>query len=71
MAVGRAVVRSTVLAVFVLAILAGVAFAHALPQSSDPSPGASLAQAPTQVSIVFGERPDLKLSSINNMWSGG
>ena len=64
-AVGRAAVRSTVLAVLALVILAGVAFAHALPQSSDPSPGASLAQAPTQVSIVFGERPDPKLSSIN------
>ncbi len=62
--VGRAVVRCTVPAAFVLVILAGVAFAHALPQSSNPSPGASLAQAPTQVSIVFGERPDLKLSSI-------
>jgi methionine-rich copper-binding protein CopC len=61
----RAAVRSVVLAAFALVILAGVAFAHALPQSSDPSPGASLAQAPTQVSIVFGERPDLKLSSIN------
>jgi copper transport protein len=63
-AVGAAV-RSTILAVFALVILAGVAFAHALPQSSDPSPGASLAQAPAQVSIVFGERPDPKLSSIN------
>jgi len=63
-AVGAAV-RSTILAVFALVILAGVAYAHALPQSSDPSPGASLAQAPAQVSIVFGERPDPKLSSIN------
>ena len=63
-AVGAAV-RSTILAVFALVILAGVAYAHALPQSSDPSPGASLAQAPAQVSIVFGERPAPKLSSIN------
>ena len=63
-AVGAAV-RSTILAVFALVILAGVAYAHALPQSSDPSPGASLAQAPAQVSIVFGERPDPKLSSID------
>ena len=59
--VGRAVVRCTVPAVFVLAILAGVAFA-ACPALSrrHPSPGASLAQAPTQVSIVFGERPDFE-----------
>ena len=70
-AVGRVAVRSTVLAAFALVILAGVAFAHALPQSSDPSPGASLAQAPTHVSIVFGERPDLKLSSINVLDTAG
>ncbi len=52
-------------------MLTGVASAHALPQSSVPSPGAQLAQAPTQVSIVFGERPDPKLSSIKVLDSTG
>ncbi len=68
---GRTTVRAVVLAIYALVIFAGVASAHALPQSSDPSPGASLAKAPSQVSIVFGERPDLKLSSINVLDSTG
>ncbi|HLX35128.1 MAG TPA: copper resistance protein CopC [Candidatus Limnocylindrales bacterium] len=66
----RAVAASTIALVW-LAVLAGATLAHALPQSSDPSPGSSLAQAPTQVSIVFGERPDAKLSSIRVLDSSG
>ena len=58
-------------AMLLVVALAATTSAHALPQSSNPSPGASLQQAPTQVSIVFGERPDLKLSSINVLDSSG
>ena len=50
---------------------AGLATAHALPQSSNPSPGSSLEQAPSQVSIVFGEKPDPKLSTIRVLDSTG
>jgi len=58
-------------ALLVLASGAGMATAHALPQSSSPSPGSTLGQAPTQVSIVFGERPDPKLSTIKVLDSTG
>lgn len=44
--------------------LAGHVAAHSLPQSSSPSPGSSLAVAPTSVTITFGEKPDPKLSTI-------
>jgi copper transport protein len=44
--------------------LPGTVFGHALPQSSTPSPGATLTTPPSQVSIVFGERPDPNLSTI-------
>jgi copper transport protein len=57
-----------------LALLLGTAApagAHALAQSSDPAPGAALAQAPKAVSIVFGERPDSKLSSITVVDTSG
>ncbi len=52
-------------------LLAGSATAHALPQSSDPSPGANVATAPTAVTITFGERPDPKLSTIKVLDTGG
>ncbi len=45
-------------------VLSGSALGHSLPQSSVPSPGAELTTSPSQVSIVFGERPDPKLSTI-------
>jgi copper transport protein len=44
--------------------LPGTALGHALPQSSVPSPGAQLSTPPSQVTIIFGERPDPKLSTI-------
>src|SRR5579862_264675 len=44
--------------------LPGIALGHALPQSSTPSAGATLTTPPSQVSIVFGERPDPNLSTI-------
>lgn len=52
-------------------VLSGVAFGHSLPQSSMPSPGAQLTTSPTQVSIVFGERPDPKLSTIKVLDTSG
>ena len=52
-------------------LLSGTAAAHALPQSSDPSPGANLATPPTAVTITFGERPDPKLSSIKVLDTAG
>jgi copper transport protein len=50
---------------------AGPAAAHALPQTSDPAPGAELKQAPTAVTIVFGETPDPKLSRLQVLDSTG
>ena len=38
--------------------------AHALPQTTTPPEGSSVQQPPAAVSIVFGETPDPKLSSI-------
>jgi copper transport protein len=67
----RRAIASVVAAWLLLAVSVPCVSAHALPQSSNPSPGSSLPQAPTQVSIVFGERPDLKLSSINVLDSSG
>ena len=54
-----------------LVALAGPAAAHALPQSSSPSAGATLSNPPTKVTITFGERPDPKLSAINVLDSAG
>jgi copper transport protein len=54
-----------------LVVAAAPAGAHALPQSSDPAPGATLKQAPTQVSIVFGETPDVRLSLLRVLDSAG
>jgi methionine-rich copper-binding protein CopC len=59
------------LALIVLLVLAGPAGAHALPQSSSPSVGATLSAPPTKVTITFGERPDPKLSAINVLDSTG
>jgi putative copper export protein/methionine-rich copper-binding protein CopC len=47
------------------------ASAHALAVSSNPPPGATLAQAPTTVTIVFSEAPDPRLSTIEVLDSGG
>ncbi|MFI5254398.1 MAG: copper resistance protein CopC [Candidatus Limnocylindrales bacterium] len=54
-----------------LLVLAGPAAGHSLPQSSDPSPGSTLAVPPTTVSITFGEEPDPKLSSIKVLDTSG
>lgn len=47
------------------------AFAHALPQSSSPAADSTVPEAPVQVSIVFGETPDPKLSSISVLDGSG
>ena len=67
---GRAWV-ATGLALAAVLALAGPSLAHALPQSSDPGPGTTLATPPTRVSITFGERPDPSLSSIKVLDTGG
>jgi len=59
------------IALAALLALAGPAAAHALPQSSRPSAGATLSRPPANVTITFGERPDPKLSSINVLDSSG
>jgi copper transport protein len=64
-------IGATSLALVALLALAGPAGAHALPQSSSPSPGSSLSTPPARVTITFGERPDPKLSSINVLDSNG
>jgi len=51
--------------------LPGTALGHALPQSSVPSPGAQLSTPPGQVTIIFGERPDPRLSTIKVLDTGG
>ena len=61
------------LAAALLAVVATAptALAHALPQSSDPAAGATLASGPPQVTIRFGEPPDPKLSSIKVLDTSG
>lgn len=58
------------------AILAAVATppdvaAHALLRRSDPAPGATLGRSPDSILLVFTERPDLRLTSIRVLDSGG
>jgi len=62
---------ATGLALVALLAVAGPAGAHALPQSSSPSAGATLSTPPSKVMITFGERPDPKLSSISVLDSSG
>jgi len=62
---------ATGLALVALLAMAGPAGAHALPQSSSPSAGATLSTPPSKVTITFGERPDPKLSSISVLDSSG
>ncbi|MGH2406531.1 MAG: copper resistance protein CopC [Candidatus Limnocylindrales bacterium] len=59
------------LAAAALLVVAGLVSAHALPQSSNPAPGATLSTSPSVVTITFGETPDPKLSSIKVLDTGG
>src|SRR5437588_60029 len=62
-----------VLAVVSLSILAwgGTAGAHALRQSSFPDAGATLAKAPGEARVSFGEVPDPRLSSLHVLDTSG
>ena len=51
--------------------LPALALGHALPQSSLPSAGSTLTTPPSQVSIIFGERPDPNLSTIKVLDTSG
>jgi copper transport protein len=62
---------ATGFALAALLALAGPLLAHSLPQSSTPSPGATLQSPPTVVTITFGETPDPKLSSIRVLDTSG
>ena len=64
------------LAIAAVAILAAVVAptgvsAHALLRRSEPAPGATLGRSPDSVLLVFSERPDLRLTSIRVLDSGG
>lgn len=63
-AAARSIRAAVAFALIAACVLAGSATAHALPLSSDPAAGATVAPAPTAVTITFGERPDPKLSTI-------
>ncbi|HSS11963.1 MAG TPA: copper resistance protein CopC [Acidimicrobiales bacterium] len=67
---GRALIGAVAVAC-TLVLVAPAAAAHALPESSDPAAGAVLKQAPTSVTIVFGETPDAKLSRLRVLDSSG
>ena len=60
-----------VLGVAPMVLMAGPASAHAELESSDPAAGVVLDQAPTQVTIVFTEPPDLAFSSVTVLNAGG
>ena len=60
----RAHAAAVLLGLVATLALPGIALGHALPQSSTPSAGSTLTTPPSQVSIVFGERPDPNLSTI-------
>lgn len=59
--------------VTVVVLVAGgaAAGAHALRQSSYPDAGATLAKAPTEVRVTFGEQPDPGLSSLRVLDTSG
>lgn len=66
----RLLIAASIVAAGVLAA-AAPASAHALAVSSTPPAGATLAQAPKTVTVVFSEPPDPRLSSIQILDSAG
>jgi len=68
--VSRLLAAAAAAAVSVLA-LAGPAAAHALRQSSFPDAGATVARAPAEVRVTFGEEPDPRLSSLQVLDTAG
>ena len=67
----RLVCASAGVGIAMLLALAGPAAAHALLVSSDPAAGASLATAPSAVTLTFTEEPDPKLSAIKVLATDG
>lgn len=75
---GLAVLRTTALAATALAVMAFAsaawpagASAHALLRSSTPASGAVLGEAPGGVTLTFTEAPDLRLTAVKVLDSGG
>ena len=71
---GRRLVFAVVVALAALGAAAALplqASAHALRQSSVPDADANLQQAPSTVTITFGEEPDPRLSSIQVISTSG
>jgi copper transport protein len=75
----RAGSRRPVASMFLLTVAAllgtatgpGTADAHALLHASDPAAGSTLANAPDAVTLTFGETPDLRLTSVKVLDTGG
>ena len=68
--IARATVVSGI-ALVVLALAAGPAHAHANLDTSDPAGGATLAEAPSQVTMVFTEPPDPEFLRVEVLNAGG
>jgi copper transport protein len=73
---GSSRLAAAVLAALIVAVLALVArpvtvSAHALLRASEPAAGSTLGSAPASVTITFTETPDLRLTSIKVLDSGG
>jgi len=49
----------------------GITTAHALLRSSDPAAGATLGNAPAAIVLTFSEAPDIRLTSVKVLDSGG
>jgi copper transport protein len=55
----------------VLAASPGTVTAHALLHASEPAAGSTLGSAPPAVTLTFGETPDVRLTSVKVLDSGG
>src|SRR5260221_5138479 len=67
----RALIAAVVLATLGALLVPMGASAHALAQSSVPAGGSTVQQAPSQVSVSFGEAPDVRLSTLAVLGSSG
>jgi copper transport protein len=61
---GLLILIVTSLALWMASVPTPVAFAHAVPVSSTPSPNAGLSQAPPEVAVRFSERVETRASSL-------
>jgi copper transport protein len=55
----------------VLAVAPGSVLAHALLHASQPAAGSTLGSSPPAVTLTFGETPDVRLTSVKVLDSGG